>query len=75
MFFMRMGQTSKKLHYTINCDQSEDYVLEKKYYKQSLVGRGKIILPPLHVKLGLQKNFVMNEDGEGFKNKKKIVVN
>ncbi|KAI6660741.1 hypothetical protein LOD99_10248 [Oopsacas minuta] len=39
---------------------------------QSLVNPEKILLPPLHIKLGLMKNFVKaivkyNEEGEGFK--------
>ena len=35
-----------------------------------LIVRSKIILPPLHVKLGLMKNIVkgMNQDVEGYKN-------
>ena len=35
----------------------------------SLVDPNKIFLPPLHIKLGLMKNFVkaLNKSGDGFK--------
>ena len=46
------------------------YVLGTKNVCQTpIVDSSKIILPPLHIKLGLMKNFVkaMNKSGEGFK--------
>ena len=46
---------------------------EKNVSKEPLVDRKKIILPPLHIKLGLFKNFVKSlpTDGEGLKYLKK----
>ena len=42
---------------------------EQNFINNPLIDRSKIILPPLHIKLGLVKNFVksMNKDGEEFK--------
>lgn len=41
---------------------------EKNVIRESLVERNKIILPPLHIKLGLMKQFVkaLNQDGQCF---------
>ena len=42
---------------------------ESRYKKCELVEASKILLPPLHVTLGLMKNFIkaMNQDGPAFK--------
>lgn len=42
---------------------------QKNVINVALVPSGKVLLPPLHIKLGLMKNFVkaMNKEGEGFK--------
>ena len=41
---------------------------KKNVFSQPLVASEKIYLPPLHIKLGLMKNFVkaMDHNGEGF---------
>lgn len=41
----------------------------KNVLRRSLVPREKVLLPPLHIKLGMIKQFVkaLNKDGEGFK--------
>lgn len=41
---------------------------EKNVVKRSLVSRDKILLPPMHIKLGLMKQFVkaLNKDGDCF---------
>ena len=46
---------------------------KKNIQYRALVSRDKIILPPLHIKLGLMKNLVkaMNREGEAFKYLKK----
>ena len=39
------------------------------YQQQALVRFANVFLPPLHIKLGLMKNFVkaMDQEGDGFK--------
>ena len=46
----------------------------KVFQKRPLFDRDKILLPPLHIKLGLLKNFVqaMNKHGNSFEYLKKI---
>jgi len=55
---------------TQNCPVREELVPgEKNVQAHPLLERSKIILPPLHIKLGIMQQFVkaLNKDGDCFK--------
>lgn len=56
-------------HYVVKkWPERKEKVGEKNIANPPLVDKNQIILPPLHIKLGLMKNFVkaMDKEGEGF---------
>ena len=60
----------KKEHYTkTEWPSRELKVSEKNVINETLASRNKIIFPPLHIKLGLKKQFVqaLNKEGDCFK--------
>jgi len=65
-----MGQPNKNRHYKIKeWHMPENWVPgEKCVRNRPIVNKNNILLPPLHIKLGLVKNFVkpMNKQGKGF---------
>ena len=70
-FLCEWDSRDRKLHY-IRKNWPERKMMEpgkKNTQYRALVSRDKIILPPLHIKLGLMKNLVkaMNREGEAFK--------
>ena len=70
-FLCEWNSRDRKLHY-IRKNWPERKMMEpgkKNIQYRALVSRDKIILPPLHIKLGLMKNLVkaMNREGEAFK--------
>ena len=69
-FIFEFDSRAKGKHYKIkNWPILDNSVSgERSVKNQPLVDRDKILLPPLHIKLGLIKNFVnaMNKRGKGF---------
>ncbi|KAL6464577.1 hypothetical protein MHYP_G00268940 [Metynnis hypsauchen] len=65
-FICEWDSRAKESHY---CRQSWPLRKTKNVAHKPLVEPAKIFLPPLHIKLGLMKNFVkaMNKEGEGFR--------
>ena len=69
-FFCVWDIRVKEEHYTKNEWPSRELkVGEKNVINEALVPRDKIIFPPLHIKLGLMKQFVkaLNKEGNYFK--------
>lgn len=68
-FLCEWDSRARNLHYKKKVWPIRDLCPGKKNVQHPiLVDRNKIILPPLHIKLGLMKNFVkaMNKEGNGF---------
>ena len=69
-FLCMWNSRTKEEHYTNKEWPSRELkVGEKNVVNKALVPRDKIIFPPLHIKLGLMKQFVkaLNKEGDCFK--------
>jgi hypothetical protein len=70
LFLVRGGSRDKKNHYVNKLWPKRTSLTqgEKNVFSSPLVLPEKIYLPPLHIKLGLMKNFVksMDKTGRGF---------
>lgn len=69
-FICEWDSRARNYHYIVKqWPPREQYIPgQKNIIQPPLVERDKIFLPPLHIKLGLMKNFVkaMNKEGRGF---------
>lgn len=69
-FLCEWDSRAKEKHYNVKIWPTRVNFIpgEKNISEEPLIQKEKIFLPPLHIKLGLMKNFVkaMNKDGEGF---------
>jgi hypothetical protein len=67
-FLCEWNSRAKDKHYEIkDWSMGENSAPGRKYVRnQQLVDKDKILLPPLHIKLGLMKNFVKAMKKESF---------
>lgn len=75
-FLCLWDSRNTQAHYKVkNWPKRENFVPGERNVKYiPLVDPKKVLLPPLHIKLGLIKNFVksLNKEGDGFKHLRKI---
>jgi hypothetical protein len=69
-FLCEWDNRARGSHYVVKNwpNRTDNVPGQKNVINHALVEKPKIFLPPLHIKLGLTKNFVkgMDKEGEGF---------